>query len=129
MADDKTVAELIEDVTVQTVRLVRRETAAIRQEMLDKADKARTGMILLGGAGVLVAYGTGAVVNAAVTALSRRLPPWAAALAVGGGMISAGGVLAAMGRRELRQAFPLVPRESAERVKTDALQIVEEAIP
>jgi Putative Actinobacterial Holin-X, holin superfamily III len=127
--DDESVSELLEDVTAQTVRLVRDEVAVVRQEMVDNAAKARSGMTLLSGGGALMAYGTGAVVAGTIAVLSRRLPPWAAALAVGGGLISAGGAIAAAGRRELREAFPLVSKESTTRIKEDALDIVDRALP
>ncbi|GAA4603234.1 phage holin family protein [Actinoallomurus liliacearum] len=129
MAEDESVSELLEDVTAQTVRLVRDEMAVVRQEMVENAARARSGMVLLGGAGALMAYGTGAVVAGTVAGLSRRLPTWAAALTVGGGLISAGGALAAVGRRELRQALPLVSKESTTRIKEDALDIVDRALP
>jgi Putative Actinobacterial Holin-X, holin superfamily III len=129
MAKDESVTEVLEDVTAQTVRLVRDEMAVVRQEMVDNAARARGGMMLLSSGGALVAYGTGAVVAGTIAALSRRLPPWAAALAVGGGLISAGGAVAAAGRRELRQSFPLVSKESTTRIKEDALDIVDRALP
>ena len=127
--EGESVTEVLEDVTAQTVRLVRDEMEIVRQEMVDSAAKARTGMVLVGGGGTLMAYGTGAVVAGTVAALSRRLPRWAAAIAVCGGLISAGGALAMAGRRELRQAFPLVSKESTTRIKEDALDIVDRALP
>jgi hypothetical protein len=131
MARDEaeSVTDVLEEVTEQTVRLIRDELEMVRQEMVDSAVKARSGMVLLGGAGALMTYGTGAVVAGTVAALSRRLPPWAAAIAVGGGLISAGGALAVAGRRELRQAFPLVSKESTARIKEDAIDIVDRALP
>ncbi|MEV5703840.1 phage holin family protein [Actinoallomurus sp. NPDC052274] len=129
MAENESVSELLEDVTAQTVRLVRDEMTVVRQEMMENAARARSGMVLLSGAGALMAYGTGAVVAGTVAALSRRLPTWAAALTVGGGLVSAGGALAVVGRRELRQAFPLVSKESTTRIKEDALDIVDRALP
>jgi hypothetical protein len=128
MAEEESVTEVLEDVTAQTVRLVHDEMAVVRQEMVESAARARSGMVLLGSGGALSAYGTGAVVAETVAALSRRLPPWAAAAAVGGGLISAGGALAAAGRRELQQAFPPVSKDST-RIKEDALDIVDRAIP
>jgi Putative Actinobacterial Holin-X, holin superfamily III len=62
-----------------------------------------------------------------IAALARELPPWAAALLVGGGLLSASGGLALLGRRELLRAFPLVPQDTAERVKADAQAIAEGA--
>ncbi|GAA0342009.1 phage holin family protein [Actinoallomurus spadix] len=129
MGDDESMSELLEDVTAQTVRLVRDEMAVVRQEMVENAARAKSGMVLLGGGGALMAYGAGAVVAGSVAALSRRLPRWAAALTVGGGLISAGSALAVVGRRELRQAFPLVSKESTTRIKEDALDIVDRALP
>ncbi|GAB3973281.1 phage holin family protein [Actinoallomurus acanthiterrae] len=127
--EGESVTEVLEDVTEQTVRLVRDELEIVRQEMVDSAAKARSGMVLLGGAGALMTYGTGAVVAGTVAALSRRLPPWAAAIAVGGGLISAGSAMAMAGRRELQRAFPLVSKESTARIKEDALDIVDRALP
>jgi hypothetical protein len=122
---EMTIAELLEQLTGQTSRLVRQEVAVVREELLVKASRAGMGTMLFGGAGALAVYGTGAVVAGAIAALATELPPWAAALIIGGGLLSASGVLALMGRRELRRAFPLVPKDASERVKADARAIAE----
>ncbi|WP_433170962.1 hypothetical protein [Actinoallomurus sp. CA-150999] len=63
------------------------------------------------------------------TSAGASLPPWAAAIAVGSGLISAGGALTVAGRRELQRAFPQVSKESTTRIKEDALDIVDRALP
>lgn len=122
---DRTAAELAERAAAQAARLVRQEIEQVRDEVRDKAVTAGTGAALLGGAGVLAAYGTGAVVAGAVAALETRMPRWAAGLTVGGGLLSAAGALGLAGRRELRRALPLVPERSAERVKADAQDLID----
>jgi Putative Actinobacterial Holin-X, holin superfamily III len=126
-AADLTIAELLEQLTGQTARLVRQEVALVREEMLTKASRAGMGTMLFGGAGALAVYGTGAVVAGVIAALATELPPWAAALIVGGGLLSASGVLALLGRRQLRRVLPLIPKDASARVKADAKAITEGA--
>ena len=124
---DLTIAELLEQLTEQTSRLVRQEVALVRDEMLTKASKAGMGTMLFGGAGALAVYGAGAVVAGVIAAVATELPPWAAALIIGGGLLSASGVLALLGRRQLRRVLPLIPPDATERVKADARAITEGA--
>lgn len=124
---DLTIAELLERLTEQTSRLVRQEVELVRDELMTKASRAGMGTALLGGSGALAVYGGGAVVAGVVAALATELPPWAAALIVGGGLLAASGLLALIGRAKLRRAFPLVPRDAAERAKADARAIAEGA--
>jgi hypothetical protein len=124
---DMTVAELLERLTSQTSRLVRQEAALVREELLTKAGRAGMSAMLFGGAGALAVYGAGAVVAGLIAAVATELPPWAAALIVGGGMLSASGVLALLGRWKLRRAFPVVSKDTSERVKADAKAIAEGA--
>jgi hypothetical protein len=124
---DMTIAELLERLTEQTSQLVRQEVRLVRDELMTKATRAGMGTMLLGGSGALAAYGTGAVVAGVIAAVARELPPWAAALLVGGGLLSASGALALLGRRELRRAFPLVPAEAAAHVRADAQAVAEGA--
>ena len=122
---ERTIAELLEELTGETSRLVRDEVAVIREELLTKASRAGMGTAMFGGAGALAVYGTGAVVAGVIAALATELPPWASALIVGGGLLSASGVLAMVGRREMRRAFPLVEEDTAGRMKADARAIAE----
>jgi hypothetical protein len=124
---DMTIAELLEQLTEQTSRLVRQEVELVRDELMTKASRAGMGGTLLGGSGALAVYGTGAVVAGLIAALATELPTWAAALIIGGGLLAGSGVLALLGRRKLRLAFPLMPKDAAERVKADARAIAEGA--
>lgn len=59
------------------------------------------------------------MVAAAILALSRPLPDWAAALIVGGVLLVVAGVAALIGKREVTQATPPVPVEAVAGLQQD----------
>lgn len=124
---DMTIAELLERVTSQTSRLVRQEVTLVREELLTKAYRAGMGAMLFGGAGALAVYGS----RRGRRRGDRRRGDRTAD--VGGGAhrrrCDAVGErrTGPDGRRKLRRAFPLVSKDTSERVKADAKAITEGA--
>ena len=74
---------------------------------------------LFGGAGVLVVYGSGALVAAAVLGLAQVLAGWLAALIVGGALVLVAGLLALVGRGQVKRAAPPVPEQAVHSVRAD----------
>ncbi|MBQ0830354.1 phage holin family protein [Streptomyces tagetis] len=121
------VGELVGQATEQLSRLVRQEIALARMEMAEKGRRAGRGGGMLGAAGALAYVGLIALAGAAVAALWLVLPVWAAALVVTGALFLIAGVLALVGRAQLRRAVPPKPEETLGSVRADVDEIRERA--
>jgi uncharacterized membrane protein YqjE len=123
--DDRSVAELIKQFSEQTSHLIRDEMKLAQAEMSQKAKHAGTGIGLFGGAGLLAFFGVGALVTAAIAALSLTdLEVWAAALIVAAVLFVLAGIVAMVGRSETKQASP-TPERTVENVKRDVEELKE----
>ena len=116
---ETSVAELVKQLSEQSSRLARQEVELAKAELAVKGKKAGVGIGMFGGAGVFGFYGFGALVAAAVLALSLAVAAWLAALIVAAVLAAVAGVLALQGRRKVAQATPPVPEQAAESVKED----------
>jgi uncharacterized membrane protein YqjE len=112
-------ADLVRQATAQMSTLVRDEIALAKAEMGEKAARAGRGAGLFGAAGVVSLYGVLGVLTALVLLLAMAMPPWVAALLVGVVLLVVAGVLALVGRSEVRRATPPVPEEAVRGVKAD----------
>jgi Flp pilus assembly protein TadB len=111
--------ELVKQMTEQLSALVREELRLAQLEMTEKGKRAGKGAGLLGGAAVVVLLALGALVAAAVAALSLTLPVWVSALIVAVVLLLLAGLLALSGRKQLHRALPAAPRQAVDSVKTD----------
>ncbi|HEY2947146.1 MAG TPA: phage holin family protein [Micromonosporaceae bacterium] len=118
-ADEQSTAELVQRASEQISRLIRDEIALARAELTEKGKHAGIGVGLFGGGGVLVVYGVGALIATAALALALVLPGWLAALIVAVALFVTAGVLALIGRREVRRATPPAPSGAAASVRAD----------
>ncbi|MFE7169544.1 phage holin family protein [Streptomyces sp. NPDC057616] len=125
--EHRSVGELVGQATEQLSRLVRQEVALAKEELTAKGRRAGRGGGLLGAAGAFAYAGLLASAGTAVAALSLVLSVWAAALIVTGVLFVIAGVLAAMGRAQLRQAVPPTPEEALGSVRADVEEIRERA--
>lgn len=117
-AQHETTGQLIADATEQIGQLVRQEMALARAELTQSAKKAGTGAGIFGGAGLVALYGVAVLIATAVIALDLVMPLWLAALVVGVVLLAVAGVLALVGKRQVKQATPPVER-TVHNVKTD----------
>lgn len=117
--DDRTVAQLVNDLSEQTSRLVRNEAKVAISEMKTKGKRFGIGAGLAAGAGVIALYALGVLIAAAVLALAIVLPAWASALIIGGGMLLFAGVLGLVGKQQVQRATPPIPRETVLSVRKD----------
>lgn len=102
-------AELVERLSAQVSTLVRDEIALARTELVEKGKRAGTGAGLLGGAGVLAAFGVGALFLTAGAALALVVPGWLAALIVTAVLLVGAGVAALIGKSQVSQGVPPEP--------------------
>jgi hypothetical protein len=124
---EPTVAQLVQQVTEDSSRLVRTELKLAQLEMTQKAKTAGVGLGAFGVAGILALYGVGCLILTAVYALALVLPAWAAALIVGAVVLAVAGVAAVIGKNKVSEAAPPVPDAAVENVKADVAEIKESA--
>lgn len=123
--DDASVGELLTRLSEQSSRLVRDELALAKVEITSKVRHAGVGAGLFSAAGVLAWFGLGTLITTAILALSLALHAWLSALVVTVVVFAAAGVAALMGRRQVQEAAPPVPRETIDSVERDVAEVKE----
>ena len=111
--DDRSLAELLAQLSQETAELVHREVRLAEAEMTQKAFRAgkNAGLLVIGGA---MAYaGLLAVVAGMIMLLGRSRRPWLSAFLVGLSVAGAGSLLAVKGLDALRREG-VIPRETVE---------------
>jgi hypothetical protein len=116
---EKSVPELIKQITAQSAALARKELELAEAELTIKGKRAGIGAGMLGSAGVLSLFGVGCLAAAAIIALHLVMPSWAAALIVAGAFLGIAGFAAVFGGISVKRATPLAPSEAAASVKDD----------
>ena len=116
---ERSMGELLRQLSEQTTRLVHQELELAKAELTHKGKQAGAGAGLFGGAGALGLAALGALTACFILALNAIMPAWLAALivAVVYGAIAA--FLALRGRDKVKQATPLIPEQTIETVKED----------
>jgi uncharacterized membrane protein YqjE len=125
--DQASTAELVKLAGEQISQLVREELALARAEMTAKAKRAGTGAGMFGAAGILALYGLAALLATLVIVLDLVLPLWLAALIVTVVLLAVAGVLALLGRGQVREATPPVPEQAVDSVRADVHTVTEAA--
>ncbi|WP_328458916.1 MULTISPECIES: phage holin family protein [unclassified Amycolatopsis] len=118
-AADRSVGELVSDLSDEVKRLVRDEIRLAVLELQHKGKKMGFGAGLFGAAGLFALFGVGALVATAVLALALVVPGWLAALIVAVVLFLIAGVAALVGKKEVTQAVPPVPEEAITGVRED----------
>ncbi|WP_019706333.1 phage holin family protein [Streptomyces xinghaiensis] len=119
--------DLVKQAAEQLSDLVRGEMRLAQAELARKGKRAGLGGGLFGGAGVVAFVAFQALVAAGIAALALVLPVWAAALIGAAALFAFAGILAALGRKQTREAAPLMPEEAISGMKADAERIKERA--
>jgi len=117
--DDRSISQLMSDLTEQTTRLVRTEARLAAREMAAKARRAALGSGAFAAAGVFACYGGALLLACLVLALATVMSGWIAALVVGIGVLLVAGLLALFGKRQLGRALPPVPTDTIARTRED----------
>ncbi|KAF0962747.1 phage holin family protein [Rhodococcus sp. T7] len=117
--DDLSTVQLVERLTDQVKALVQTEVRHGIVEVKDKGARFGVGAGVSGAGLLIVLYGLGALVGAAVLALATVLDPWLAALVVAVVLIAAGGVVAAVGGQRAKDALPPTPDDTTRSVRRD----------
>jgi uncharacterized membrane protein YqjE len=120
---DPSAGELVKQVTEQTQRLIRQELALARLEITDKAKHAGIAAGMLVGAGVVAFFAVGTLIAMLVLLLATALDAWLAALVVTVALLAVAGVMAVMGKGQLKRAAPPAPEQTIESVKADVEEV------
>jgi hypothetical protein len=120
---EQSTAELVQRASEQISRLVRDEIALAKAELSEKGKHAGIGLGLFGGGGVLALYGTGAAVATLIIVFHLFLPLWLAALIITVACFLLAGVMAMIGRSQVRKAVPPEPKAAIESVKADVDEV------
>jgi O-antigen ligase len=101
---------------------VRDELHLAQAEIRQSLKHAGIGAGLFSVAGLLSAFGVGALVAATVAGLAVALPVWLSALIVGVALLVAAAVVGLVGRGQVRDATPL-PEQTVANVKEDIREV------
>jgi uncharacterized membrane protein YqjE len=113
---DRSIGALLSDILGDLHVIVRGEVRLAKAEIREEIAKARRGVVLLVAGGLVLAASLGCGLLAAIYGLSMVWPPWAAALAVGGGTAVLGAALALSGRKHIA-SVELPPQKTTASVR------------
>jgi hypothetical protein len=117
--DDRSITELVAELSSHLGRLARAEIRLALAELRYKATRAKRGGGMLGFAGVLGLLGAATLMAGAVLGLATMFSAWLAALLVGLAAVLLAGLLGLVARFQLRRLGPLVPEWTAISVRED----------
>lgn len=117
--EDRSVSELVSDLSDQVKRLVRDELRLATSELQRKGKRMGRGAGLMGAAGMIALFGLATFVAAAVMALALVVDGWLAAVIVGVALLLVAGFSALVGKGQLKRAIPPLPQEAISGVQAD----------
>ncbi|MEU3623174.1 hypothetical protein BS329_31770 [Amycolatopsis coloradensis] len=117
--EDRSVGELVSDLSDEVKRLVRDEIRLAVAELQGKGKRMGVGAGLFGAAGLFALFGVATLIAAVVLALALVMPAWLAAVVTGAALLLIGGLSAVVGKKEVASATPPVPEEAIEGVRED----------
>ncbi|WP_409492349.1 phage holin family protein [Amycolatopsis sp. cmx-11-12] len=125
--EDRSVGELVSDLSDEVKRLVRDEMRLAVAELQGKGKRMGLGAGLFGAAGLFALFGVATLIVAVVLALALVMPAWLAAVVTGAALLLIGGLSAVVGKKEIASATPPVPEEAIEGVRED-VDIVKQGV-
>ncbi|PYE12966.1 putative superfamily III holin-X [Williamsia limnetica] len=122
---DLSTVQLIERLSEQTSTLVKTEVSNALQEVKSKGTRLGVGVGISGAGALLLLFGLGTLVAAAVLGLATAVSAWIAALIVAAVLLVVGGVVAAIGASRAKSAVPPAPQTTVRSVQTDVATVRE----
>ena len=116
---DRSIAELLKQLSDQTTTLARQEVDLAKAELAAKGKQAGLGAGMFGGATIFGLYALGALTACVILALATAMSAWLAALIVAAVYGVIGGGLAVAGKSKVEKSVPPVPEQTLETVKED----------
>jgi hypothetical protein len=126
-ATTKPTADLVREVTELVPRLVREEMALAKAELTEKGKHAGVGAGLFGSGGLFAFFAVALLITAAVLGLAEVVPAWASALIIAAVLLVIAGILALLGRSQVKKAVPPVPTKAVDSTKQDVQAVKESA--
>ncbi len=117
-APKRSLFSLIANLPTLLIDQVKNELELLKQEITAKLKHAGIGVGLLAGAATVLFFALGVFIAAAVLGLATVLPPWAAALIVGGVLLIVTAVLVVVGMAHLKSGVP-APTQTISSVRKD----------
>jgi hypothetical protein len=118
-SDERSLSELVQQLSDQTTTLARREVELAKAEMAIKAKRLGVGAGAFGAAGIVALFAVGALTATLILALATAMSAWLAALIVTAVYGAVAGVLALVGRQRVEAGTPPVPERAIESSKQD----------
>jgi uncharacterized membrane protein YqjE len=115
---DRSIGELVKDLSAQTSTLVRQEIDLAKAELQQQGKQAGKGAGMLVGAAVFGLLALGALTAALIALLDKAMATWVAAAIVMVLWLIVAAVLAKAGQKALKRATPPAP-QTVETVKED----------
>ncbi len=126
-SEQRSVSELLQQLTEQTTRLAQKEIELAKAEMTLKGKRIGLGAGAFSAAGLLALLALGALTAAAILGLATAVEAWLAALIVAAVYLAVAGVLVLAGRSKVRAGTPPVPEQTIESVKRDVEETKQKA--
>lgn len=115
----RSLLRLITDVPTLVRDLVRGEVELFKSEMIRKLKALGIGIAILLVAAVILLYFIGALLTAAILALSLVMPGWLAALVIAFVLLVVAAILGLIGYRRLKKGIPPLPSKTIRGLKKD----------
>jgi uncharacterized membrane protein YqjE len=122
---ERSTGDLVKLAAEQISTLVRDELKLAQAELAEKGKRAGIGIGMFGTAGVVALYGLGCLFAAAIIGLATVLPAWLSALIVAVALFVVAGLLALVGRGQVKRIGSPAPTETVQNVKADIGTITE----
>jgi hypothetical protein len=119
ITDDRSVAELVRELSEQTSSLARKEVELAKAEMAIKAKRLGIGAGAFGSAALVGLLALGGLTATLILALATAVDAWLAALIVTAAYGAIAGVLALAGRNRVEAGTPPVPEQAIDSTKDD----------
>ena len=116
---DESMGQLFKQLSDELSTLVRQELRLAQAEMTEKGKKAGIGIGMFGGAGVITFLALQALTACLVALLATAMDVWIAALIITVVYAAGAGLLAMRGKKQVDEATPPVPKQTAETLKED----------
>lgn len=117
--DERSLGDLLSELTTDLSTLLRKEIELARVETTEKISNATQSIVWMIAGGLIVYTGVIALVFTAIVALAGLVPLWLSALIVGLLLVVVGAIAIQSGRSTLRH-LSVVPEKTLESIKEDA---------